>query len=144
VRCGPAAAPFYVDPFHEGDRLDERELLARLTAFDLGGATRESFLSAVTRRQILQRMLANLRVAYRTERDPGRWLGTVEMQLLLEPWNAPLTGERGMLKFRLGRYDEAESDLARYVEASGREAAHTGAARMLDRIRTRQRSGEEV
>jgi regulator of sirC expression with transglutaminase-like and TPR domain len=135
VRCGPDGAHFFVDPFHQGDRLDERELLARLTAFDLGGVTRESYLSAVTRRQILQRMLTNLRVAYRKERDAERWLSAVEMQLLLEPWNASLTGERGMLKFRLGRYEEAEGDLSRYVEASGREAAHTGAARMLDRIR---------
>jgi regulator of sirC expression with transglutaminase-like and TPR domain len=144
VRCGRQDSPFYVDPFHEGDRLDERELLARLAAFDLGAVTRESYLAAVTRRQILQRMLTNLRVAFRKERDAERWLSAVEMQLLIEPWNAPLTGERGMLKFRLGRYDEAESDLARYVEVSGREAAHTGAARMLDRIRMQQRFGEEV
>jgi len=144
VRCGRPDALFFVDPFHQGDRLDERELLARLAAFDLGGVTRESYLLPVTRRQILQRMLTNLRVAYRKGRDPERWLGAVELQLLIEPWNAALTGERGMLNFRLGRYDEAENDLARYVEASGREAAHTGATRMLDRIRTHHRFGEEV
>jgi regulator of sirC expression with transglutaminase-like and TPR domain len=144
VRCGPPEQAFFVDPFHQGDRLDRGELLARLRGYDLRGATLESYLLAVTRRQVLQRMLNNLRQSFRTAQEIQKWLTTVELQLILEPWNAPLTGERGMLNFRLGHYDEAERDLERYVQSSGREAAHTGASRMLDRIRTRQRRGEEV
>lgn len=144
IRCGPPEHAFYIDPFHQGDRLDRSELLARLNSYELHGASPESFLSAVTRRQVLQRMLTNLRLAFRERSEPDRWLLAVEMQLLLEPWNSSLTGECGMLKFRLGRYDEAEHDLERYVAAAGREAAHSGAARMLDRIRTRNRFGEEV
>lgn len=144
VRCGQPEAPFFVDPFHQGDRLDPQELLARLRAFDLGGASPESFLVAATRRQVLQRMLNNLRQSFRAGQDIPRWLLAVELQLLLEPWNPQLTGERGMLYFRLGRYDEAERDLERYVQSSGREAANMGASRMLDRIRTRQRREEGV
>jgi regulator of sirC expression with transglutaminase-like and TPR domain len=121
VRCGRPEDGFFVDPFHQ-----------------------ESLLLAITRRQVLQRMLNNLRRAFRSRQEIAQWLTAVELQLILEPWNAPLTGERGMLNFRLGRYEEAERDLERYVQSSGREAAHSGASRMLDRIRTQQRRGEEV
>jgi regulator of sirC expression with transglutaminase-like and TPR domain len=144
VRCGQPEDAFFIDPFHQGDRLDSQELLARLRGLDLAGATPDSFLAAVTRRQVLQRILNNLRQSFRARQAIPPWLTAVELQLLLEPWNAPLTGERGMLNFRLGRFDEAERDLERYVQSSGREAAHMGASRMLDRIRTRQRRGEEV
>jgi regulator of sirC expression with transglutaminase-like and TPR domain len=144
VRCGRPEDGFFVDPFHQGDRLDRGELLARLRSVELAGASPESLLLAITRRQVLQRMLNNLRRAFRSRQEIAQWLTAVELQLILEPWNAPLTGERGMLNFRLGRYEEAERDLERYVQSSGREAAHSGASRMLDRIRTQQRRGEEV
>src|SRR5690606_28344779 len=99
VRCGEPAGGFFVDPFHQGDRVDRGELLARLNGFDLGGTNAESFLAALTRRQILQRMLNNLRNAFRARQNIEQWLLAVELQILLEPWNASLTGERGMLKY---------------------------------------------
>jgi regulator of sirC expression with transglutaminase-like and TPR domain len=143
VRCGDPESPVYVDPFREGARLDREELLANLRSYDLQGATPESFLAAVTRRQLLQRMLNNLHVAFRERRAPEPWLTTVELLLKIEPWNAALVGERGMLNYRLGRPQQALEDLERYVAATSRTVS-AGARRLLDELRLRYGGNEEV
>jgi regulator of sirC expression with transglutaminase-like and TPR domain len=144
VRCGPPEAAFYVDPFHQGARLDRAELLAGLRSEQLGGAAPESFLAGVTRRQVIQRMLNNLHLIFREQREMERWLSVVELSACLEPWNSALIGERGMLRYRLGRGEEALEDLERYVEAGERETVSAGARRLLDELRLRYRGAEGV
>ena len=95
------------------------------------------FLASVTRRQILQRMLNNLHAIFRDRRDLDRWYAVLELQFRLEPWNAALVGERGMLHYRLGRLDEAFRDLEAYVSSGGRPETSTGAIRLLDQLRLR-------
>jgi regulator of sirC expression with transglutaminase-like and TPR domain len=142
VRCGEPEEGVYVDPFHQGTRLDREELVARLRGQDLGGAQPESFLAACTRRQILQRMIRNLHLVFREQRDVERWMATVEFALCLEPWNAALVGERGMLHYRLGDHKAAVTDLKRYVEATPAAAAG-GARRLLDELRLRTGGTED-
>lgn len=138
VRYGGTDAPVFIDPYQQGARLDRAELLARLRGVDLGAASPDSFLLAVTRRQILQRMLNNLHIAYRERRDFDRWLAVVELQHRLEPWNSALLGERGMLCYRLGRDDDAIRDLESYVAAAGTiPGPNQSAARLLDQLRLR-------
>jgi regulator of sirC expression with transglutaminase-like and TPR domain len=143
VRCGDPEAPIYLDPFHQGDRLDRTELLARLRAVNIGGPSAEAMLAAVTRRQILQRMLTNLRRSYRQLADYDRWLLAIHLQLRIEPWNAALLGERGMLNYRLGNVQQAEEDLERFVGADAARARDSGATRLLNRIRSQSKSREQ-
>lgn len=143
VRCGEPETPIYVDPFQQGARLDREELLSRLRGIDIGTASPESFLSAVTRRQILQRMLNNLHILFREQRDLERWHATMELLLKLEPWNVAFTGERGMLNYRLGNPAAALDDLERYVEATGRPKVSAGALRLLDELRLQNGGREE-
>jgi regulator of sirC expression with transglutaminase-like and TPR domain len=136
VRCGPPETGFYVDPFHQGSRIDRDELLAGLRGQDLNGATPESFLAAVTRRQVLQRMLHNLYAVFSGTKDLERLLDVVELLLCLEPWNADLVGERGILNYRLGNPRPALDDLERYVVAtSGHSTVSSAALRALDELR---------
>lgn len=143
VRCGDPDTPIFVDPFLQGARLDREELLARLRSVEIGNASPESFLAAVTRRQILQRMLNNLHGVFRERRDMDRWHATVNLLLRIEPWNAALTGERGMLNYRLGKPAAALDDLERYVEATGRPRVSAGALRLLDELRLQHGGREE-
>ena len=137
VRCGEPHEQVFVDPFHQGVRLDRQELLARLRGQHLGGASPDSFLAAITRRQMVQRMLRNLHMVFRERRDAERWQAVVELSLRLEPWNAALVGERGMLHYRMGNGELALTDLQRYVTASAPETVSSGAIRLLDELRLR-------
>lgn len=144
VRCGTPEEPIYVDPFQQGARLDREELLANLRSFNIGSATPESFLAAVSRRQLLQRMLNNLHMVFREARDLERWRATVELLLCIEPWNAQLVGERGMLNYRLGRPNEALNDLERYVAANAAQSVSAGARRLLDELRSHLGSSKDL
>lgn len=135
VRYERDGGQMFVDPFHQGARLDEEELLAGLRSKPLGGATPESYLSAVTRRQVLQRMLTNLRVAFAARGDLSRLLTTVEMLLRMEPWNASIVGLRGMVLYRLGEVEQALDDLERYVSHNEGDATRAGAAQLLHELR---------
>ena len=143
VRCGDPENPIFVDPFQQGARLDREELLARLRSIEIGSASPESYLAAVTRRQLLQRMLNNLHGLFRERRDMERWHMTVDLLLRIEPWNAALTGERGMLSYRLGNPVAALDDLERYVDATGRPRVSAGALRLLEELRLQQGGREE-
>lgn len=140
VRCGGEEESIYVDPFHQGARLDREELLAGLRSYNLNGTRAETFLAAITRRQMLQRMLTNLHHVFRGRRDIERWHTVVDLLLCIEPWNATLIGERGMLHYRLGAVRAAQADLERYVDAAGAEAAGAGALRLLGELRARERA----
>ncbi|MCC6381586.1 MAG: transglutaminase family protein [Dehalococcoidia bacterium] len=140
VRCGEPGDALYVDPFHQGARLDREELLAGLRGRELDGMSPDALLLAVTRRQILRRMLTNLYTVFRDKRDVERWLGVVELILRLEPWNATLVGERGMLHYRLGHPALALVDLERYVAAAAPGGVSNGALRLLEELRSHRGS----
>ncbi|MCC7364227.1 MAG: transglutaminase family protein [Dehalococcoidia bacterium] len=142
VRCGPPEDAIFIDPFNRGARLEAGDLVTRLRGVALPAAP-ETYLSAVTRRQVLQRMLGNLHVIFRERRDLDRWLAVVELQLAIEPWNAQLVGERGMLHYRLGSHTSALADLERYVGANGPQAVSAGALRLLDELRLRYGGNED-
>jgi regulator of sirC expression with transglutaminase-like and TPR domain len=143
VRCGEPPDVFFLDPFNGGERLPEADLLRVLDGQHLGGASRESFLAAITRRQVLQRMLRNLHVVYRERRDFERWLGVLELSIVLEPWNAALVGERGMLHYRMGDAPRALEDLQQYASAVAPDAISAGALRLLDQLRLQFGGREE-
>ena len=135
VRCGGDDGVF-VDPFNAGEQPTRADLLGRLEGRSSAFPSVDSFLAAVTRRQILQRMLVNLCVAYQGEGDPQRWVAALGFRLRLEPWNAALYLERGLLSFQQGEEALALADLERYV-GSGESDVNPRALRVLDTLRSR-------
>lgn len=73
-------------------------------------------LSIVGTRQILARMLANLKSIYFNHEEYGKALSVVERLLILYPQSACETRDRGLLLCQLRRYAEAMADLARYLQ----------------------------
>lgn len=117
VRYTGDALPVLVDPFERGElRFEEeaQELLDRV----YGGMVRlrPEFLESAGKKQILIRMLANLKGIYMNARDDRRALAAVERILLLRPAAVTELRDRGMLLARDGRTEEAVEDLARYLE----------------------------
>ncbi len=113
--------PRYVDVFHEGRLLDRDDCAARLRDH-FGGAfvLRDEHLAPVTKRQILTRMLTNLKHVYRQAEDWDRALGAVERILLLAPDEPGELRDRGAIQLRRGALQAAHADLARYLELAPR------------------------
>ncbi len=135
VRCGGDNG-FFVDPFNAGEQPSREELWGRLEGRTSTFPSVDSLLAAVTRRQILQRMLVNLCVAYQGVGDTERWIAALGFRLRLEPWNAALYLERGLLHYQQGEEALALADLERYVD-SGDPDLSPRALRLLDNLRLR-------
>jgi regulator of sirC expression with transglutaminase-like and TPR domain len=73
------------------------------------------FLSAIGTRQILARMLNNLKGIYFNGQAYAKALGVVERLLILDPHAATEIRDRGLLCCQLKRNREAMADLTRYL-----------------------------
>jgi regulator of sirC expression with transglutaminase-like and TPR domain len=73
-------------------------------------------LGAATKRQVISRVLGNLKTIYLRERDFERALRTVDFLTLVTPWDLDQIRDRGMLHYHLGDNMNAVADLETYVE----------------------------
>jgi regulator of sirC expression with transglutaminase-like and TPR domain len=106
-----------LDPFHGGEALTPEDC-ERLVQDVYGGSIpfSEEQLAPVRKRQILTRMLNNLKKNYLSEDDPGRAWPVVEKMLHLDPNSALDRRDRGLLAYRMNRFAEARSDLRYYLD----------------------------
>jgi len=125
----------FLDPFNGGDVLDVhgcRRLFQSVQG--AGPAFRESMLGAATRRQVIRRVLQNLKSAYLDQQEFERALRTIDVLLTLAPWDLDEVRERGLLLSRLGRTEEARRDLQAYVDHGPSGPARESARAALRRI----------
>ncbi|HZD05481.1 MAG TPA: transglutaminase-like domain-containing protein [Longimicrobiales bacterium] len=141
VRFRGDALNLLVDAF-DGGRTRFHDEAQGLLDRVYGGTVRlrEDFLRTASRRDMLVRMLRNLKGIYINARDDRRALGAVERILLLRPDLPSERRTRGMLLGRLGRTEEAVEELLTYLEEVP-EARDAQRVRMLVR---RLRAGEAV
>jgi regulator of sirC expression with transglutaminase-like and TPR domain len=105
-----------LDPFHGGDILSHADCQVRLDEIYSGQMPfQPEYLNTVTRRQMLTRMLNNLRQIYVTRRDFKRALIVVDLVLAIHPRSAEDMKERAMLRYALGQLRDAAQDLETYV-----------------------------
>lgn len=108
-----------LDPFHQGELLSAAECQSRLDQIYGGGvALQPEMLVAVTRRQMLVRMLANLKGIYLTNRDFRRALAIVDLVLAIYPRSAEDVKQRAVLRYNLGMTRGALADLEDYLKMS--------------------------
>jgi regulator of sirC expression with transglutaminase-like and TPR domain len=67
-------------------------------------------------RQILARVLRNLRAAHLARRDWPAAVDAIELLLVLEPTDPEHGRDRGLLLGRMGRFGEAVAALRRYLD----------------------------
>jgi regulator of sirC expression with transglutaminase-like and TPR domain len=106
-----------LDPFHQGQALTAEDCQARLDQI-YGGGMRlaPEMLTAITRRQMLVRMLANLKTIYLSRRDLRRALAIVDLVLAIYPRSAEDVKQRAVLRFNLGRSRAALADFEDYLK----------------------------
>lgn len=105
-----------IDPFHGGEVRTIEELkdwLDRTYGGKIG--FQAAFLSSVSKRQILRRMLNNLKAIYLRQGDILRSLSVVERLIILEPGSPQDLRDRGLLYLKLECFSQALQDLESYL-----------------------------
>jgi regulator of sirC expression with transglutaminase-like and TPR domain len=117
VKCRQDGVEIFVDPFGRGEILLEegcRRKLTRLHGKDF--QFNSSCLDAVNPRQILTRMLHNLKGIYWNQQNYTKALGIIEKVLLINPTAAVELRDRGFAHYQLNHLSSAIKDWSRYLE----------------------------
>jgi regulator of sirC expression with transglutaminase-like and TPR domain len=125
VRLRLRAGVLVLDPFAGGAPQSEADLRERLQRVIPPGATDnvplselplDQFIEPATNRQILARVLRNLKAIYRETDKPERMLEVLNRMLLVAPDSTAELRDRGLVYERLECYRAALKDLSAYVE----------------------------
>jgi regulator of sirC expression with transglutaminase-like and TPR domain len=125
VRLPLRGGMLVLDPFAGGAPQSEDELRSRVkrvipdgVADDLPAAELplDQFLEPATNRQILSRVLRNLKAIYRDSDKPERMLDVLNRMLLVTPDASAELRDRGYIYQRLECYRAALKDLSDYAE----------------------------
>lgn len=117
VRYEGEALRLLVDPFQGGMiRFEDeaQDLLDRV----YGGTVKlqSEYLRGADKRDVLVRLLSNLKTIHLNTRDDERALAAAERILILRPDSAEDVRDRGMLLARRGRVAEAVAELEHYLD----------------------------
>ena len=99
-----------------GPRQLRRELVGRTTGRP--SLFRRELLEGASERQMLSRLLLNLKHIHLERQDYARSLGVVDRLLMLSPNDPGEIRDRGLLKAHLGRPGAAIADLETYLTRS--------------------------
>ena len=124
VRVRMRGGMLVLDPFAGGDPQSEDELRVRLERVVPREATGgipvrdlplEQFLEPATKRQILARLLRNLKGIYRQAEQPERMLDVLNRALVVTPDSTSDLRDRGVVYQQLQCYRAALQDLRDYI-----------------------------
>jgi regulator of sirC expression with transglutaminase-like and TPR domain len=125
VRLRLRGGMLVLDPFGGGMPQSENELYERLKrvipegsagGVPVGDLPLDQFLEPATHRQILARVLRNLKGIYRDTDKPERLLEVLNRILVLNPQARAELRDRGLLYQRMEAYRAAFRDLSEYLE----------------------------
>ncbi len=118
VRLAGEPRDLLLDPYRRGMSVHEedcRHMLLETT----GGKVEfdASLLSSVGKREMIVRLLHNLKAAYLRNNDDALALAAVDRLLMLSPGDPDQIRDRGLLLFRLREFNQALGSLNAYLEA---------------------------
>jgi regulator of sirC expression with transglutaminase-like and TPR domain len=137
VKVAVKRGQLVLDPFLGGETQSEEQLRERLASvLPAGEAARagiQSFLEPASRREIVVRMLRNLKNLYRQAGQFEQALAVMQRMLLVMPQSAEELRDRGLVYHQLECFRPALSDLRGYLERrpQARDAAEIHAQVVL-------------
>jgi len=139
VKYSDRREEFFIDPYNQGEILTQDDCKSRLQArYGESFQFDERLLGRTTNRQILWRMLNNLKDIYVKGQVAERCLSIVDMMLLIDSDDATQFRDRGLLRMQLRQFAGAGSDFRHYLQhapnAEDREEIETH-LKELTRIR---------
>lgn len=118
VRCTlPGGKLLYIDPYEKGKFLSEQDCRRRLVQIFKDPADLDAhWLEPLSPKQLLVRLLTNLKQIYLHKNDYQRTLTVSDRILLLNPQHASELRDHGLVSFHLKYYSRALRDLNAYLE----------------------------
>ena len=119
VKYSDRREEIFLDPFNRGEILTHDDCRNRI--YERYGDSVEftdRLLGRVTHRQILWRMLNNLKEIYLKAHAFDKGLAIVDMMLMVDPEQIPQFRDRGLLRLQLRQFAGAIRDLEHYVRHS--------------------------
>jgi regulator of sirC expression with transglutaminase-like and TPR domain len=105
-----------IDCFNQGHTLSPEDCQERLNEIYSGEMhLRPEFLHPVNHRQILARMLNNLKTVYLSTRDFRKALIIADLMLVIRPHSAEDVKQRALLRYSLEMHNLAAEDLEEYL-----------------------------
>ena len=114
--AGEGGHDIFIDPY-TGRLLDLagcRDLLTDLYATSRQFS--ESLVAPGTKKQVLLRLLQDLKFIYLRENNLQKAVRTLELMCLLSPWDLEQIRDRGFLYYRIGDNEKAAADLKAYLQ----------------------------
>lgn len=110
-------AGIFVDSFNQGEILFEQDCQKKVSRiYQQQVEIKSSWLAPVSNKQILARMLNNLKFIYLHRREINKALAIMSGILQLFPENASEIRDRGLLYYQLNRWQEAIIDLEYFLK----------------------------
>jgi regulator of sirC expression with transglutaminase-like and TPR domain len=138
VRLPGEPRDLLIDPYKRGMMVREEDCRQMLLEATGGRLTFDSsFTASVGKREMIARLLQNLKGAYIRAGEDALALSAIERLLLIEPGDPEETRDRGLLQFRLHEYARALDSLNAYLDAAPAAAdrekieTHVAALRQL-------------
>jgi regulator of sirC expression with transglutaminase-like and TPR domain len=135
----PRGGPLVIDPFYRGRALSVDDL-GRLLKRAAGASAKlqVKHLEPATPRQILVRVLQNLKAAHVARGDLSRALVAAARVVTLMPRESWALRDRAVLQAQLGATEGARSDLERYLELTPDASDAAAVRQMLGRLSLRR------
>ena len=125
-----------IDAFHRGRIVGSAECQQKLNEIYSGKVElRPEFLKAVSHRDILIRVLNNLRQIYFTQRNLQKGLTVLDLLLAIPPQEPDLLRERGLVRLNLEQHLAAAQDLGAYLQARPNAPDSDDVRETLDMLR---------
>ena len=135
---GASGAEVFVDAYNGGEMLSADECVARYRARSGGRDLDRRYLAGVAPRQILARMLHNLKRTYLERKDDVRAYWVLDRILMLAPGQLEALRDRGLVCARLGVAAAAEWDLESYLARASSAGDASEVRRVLAALRGRR------
>ena len=127
----------FVDPFNGGYLLSLDECKKLLEERMQGPVDwDESLLSPVSNREIVARIIRNLKAIYMHDEDYVRALDAADFAVALEPHSAANHRDRGVVHYQLGHSGEALDDLVHYLDLVPNSADSEGVHAIVAELRS--------
>lgn len=116
VRYDDRERTFFIDPFNHGKLLTEEECKKRWIDLTRGTLSfRPEFLYASSNREILVRLLMNLKMIYMARKEYQSALDALNKTILFTPDGTEELKERGLIYYQLECFGQALKDLEAYL-----------------------------